>query len=494
MRITTIAAAFLLLASIAPAQTDFVSTVLSTKPLGYWRLDGVGGASLVNSYSLTEVGAPNYTAAGGGSPIAGYPSNGALSLNGSNTAPQYAKTGLTGSIPGQGSIMAWVKLSQLPSVAGAFFYVAGESQNGNDFDVQFQNDNKLYLFTGSGENTSYLPDAAKLLNTWHLLTVTFVGGAQGSRTIYWDGAVAASYSGPVNTAVKVNPFSIGYSLVFGGRDFNGLIDEVAVWNRALSVGEVTAIHNASTAPLSPTILATVPSFLGNAGFSAGMYAEIYGSNFTDHARGWAGSDFIGLNAPTSLDGVSVTVNGKNAFVNYISPGQININVPDDPATGPVPVQVKSVSGTSNSFTIIRAAVSPALETIPQFFANQKQYVVALTPDYSSYIGYPNMVAGLKFVLAKPGDIITLYALGLGPTTPATPVGLIAPQLAPLASSYQVTIGGVQANVMFAGIVAGSVGLYQINVAIPAVASGDQAIQLTVGGVSNAQSLFIPIGQ
>ena len=57
---------------------------------------------------------------------------------------------------------------------------------------------------------------------------------------------------------------------------------------------------------------------------------------------WGGADFNGPNAPTSLDGVSVTVNNKPAFVYYISPGQININVPDDTATGEVAIQVTTV--------------------------------------------------------------------------------------------------------------------------------------------------------
>ena len=56
-----------------------------------------------------------------------------------------------------------------------------------------------------------------------------------------------------------------------------------------------------------------------------MYVELYGSNLSTTTRTWAGSDFNGPNAPTTLDGVSVKVNGKTAFVYYISPSQININ-------------------------------------------------------------------------------------------------------------------------------------------------------------------------
>jgi len=56
------------------------------------------------------------------------------------------------------------------------------------------------------------------------------------------------------------------------------------------------------------------------------------------------------------------------------------------------------------------------------------------------------------------------------------------------------IGGVQANATFAGLVGGTIGLYQFNAVIPAVAAGDQTIELIVDGVPNAQGLVITIGQ
>jgi uncharacterized protein (TIGR03437 family) len=80
-----------------------------------------------------------------------------------------------------------------------------------------------------------------------------------------------------------------------------------------------------------------------------MYLEIYGANFTsNNPRQWAGSDFNGLLAPTSLDGVSVKVNNKPAFVYFLSANQININAPDDDTTGPVTVQVFTPNGASNA--------------------------------------------------------------------------------------------------------------------------------------------------
>jgi uncharacterized protein (TIGR03437 family) len=239
--------------------------------------------------------------------------------------------------------------------------------------------------------------------------------------------------------------------------------------------------------------AAVPSFIGKADFGSNMYVEIYGSSLSTTTRIWAAGDFNGSNAPTSLDGVSVTVNGKPAFVYYISSGQININTPEDTATGPVLIQVKNSLGLSNTAPANRARLSPTLQSVPQFNVGGKSYVVAQTPDFKSFIGHPGMVPGVAFVTAKPGDTVLIYALGCGPTNPATQAGIAAAQNSPLASPYQVKIGGVPATVNFAGMVAGSIGLYQFNAVVPIVASGDQTIELTVDGVPNAQNLYIVIG-
>ncbi len=249
-------------------------------------------------------------------------------------------------------------------------------------------------------------------------------------------------------------------------------------------------------PVVPAISftdAAVSSFLGKANFGSNMYVELYGSNLSTTTRTWAGSDFNGSNAPTSLDGVSVTVNGKPAFVYYISPTQININTPEDTATGPVLIQIHNTMGFSNTGTATRARLAPTLQSVPQFNVGGKAYVVAQTPDFKSFIGRPGMIPGVPFVAAKPGDTVLIYALGCGPTNPATQAGVVAAQNSALASSYQLKIGGVPAVVNFAGAVAGSIGLYQFNVVVPRVPTGDQTIDLTVDGIGNAQNLNIVIG-
>jgi hypothetical protein len=235
-----IALGTLCLASSVHAE-DYVETNLAFDPIAYWRLDENDGASLVGGYSSTYLNGATTSAPGSGPSIVGFPDNAALSTNGNNSIPQYMTTGLIGGIPGRGSMVAWVNLARLPSASGTFFYIAGESQSSNDFDVQFQNDDRLYFYTGAGENTSYLPDPATLVGRWNQLAVTYDSIA-GFRKIYWNGSLVASLVGGINPASKSSIFTIGYSPVFVGRDFDGMIDEVAVFDYALNAGQVSQLY------------------------------------------------------------------------------------------------------------------------------------------------------------------------------------------------------------------------------------------------------------
>lgn len=225
----------------ARAQVSFSNTMLSFSPIAYWRLTTTSDTSLVGGYSTTFVNGANVTPAGQGALLYDDSNNVGLTLGRAGT--QYVSTGLSGGIPGKGSIVAWVNLASLPSANGATYYVAGESQFGNDLDLQFQSDNKIYFFTGSGENTAYAPSVGSLVGQWHLIVATFDSTA-GTRDIYWDGALASN-SGGVSNGTKVNTFNIGYSTVFTGRAFDGLIDEVGVFNYSLSAGQISTLYNSA---------------------------------------------------------------------------------------------------------------------------------------------------------------------------------------------------------------------------------------------------------
>jgi uncharacterized protein (TIGR03437 family) len=249
-------------------------------------------------------------------------------------------------------------------------------------------------------------------------------------------------------------------------------------------------------PTPPTISftnAAIPVWSGGTGFTSNSFVTIYGSNLSTVTEDWSQS-FNAGQAPTSLGGVSVTVNNIPAYIQYVSPSQVNINTPDDTATGLVDIVVKNQFGSSNTGTAMRAQVSPTFLSVANFSAGSKVYVVAQTPDFQKYIGPTNLIQGVSFTAAKPGDTVIIYAVGCGPTNPATHAGVLAAQNSPLALPYEVKVGGVEADVSFAGILGGTVGLYQFNVVIPNVPAGDQPIELIVNGVANAQNLLTTVGQ
>jgi uncharacterized protein (TIGR03437 family) len=190
--------------------------------------------------------------------------------------------------------------------------------------------------------------------------------------------------------------------------------------------------------------------------------------------------------PTLLQGVSVTVNGLPAYVDYVSPTQINALAPDDGTLGPVPVQVTSAGAASNVLTVQKSSFAPA------FLTFNGTYVAALHADYS-LIGAPNLLSGAVTTPAKPGEIILLYGVGFGPADPPQPSGQLVATAAPLANDVQIAIGGQTASVAFAGLVES--GLYQFNVTVPTgLPSGDAAVAATIGGVSTQTGVLLTVQQ
>jgi hypothetical protein len=213
--------------------------VLATTPIAYFPLDSAKEGSIVGGYTTTFVGGASIIKGG---PIQDEQHDHSVSLSGNG---QYLTTSLSGGIPGTGTMIAWVNLAALPGTLNRFFYVSGESEDTNDFDVQFQTDNAVYFYTGAGENTSYVPPVSSLVGEWHMIAATYQGGDPGFRYIYWDGVLVATGFNKVDSSPKTNQFNVGESLVWTGRYFQGEIDDVAVWNRALTSKEVRRIYHAA---------------------------------------------------------------------------------------------------------------------------------------------------------------------------------------------------------------------------------------------------------
>lgn len=207
----------------------------------------------------------------------------------------------------------------------------------------------------------------------------------------------------------------------------------------------------------------------------GSWIEIYGTNLATTTRTWAASDFVGVRAPTSLNRTTVSVGGQAAFIDYISPTQINAQVPSGIGLGTLSVVVGTATGASTAFNITAKLQSPGLYAPPAYKIAGKQYVGALFTDFKTYAFPTSAFSGIPSRPAKPGDVIVLYGIGFG-QVPGTLAGQIAESTNNLTLAIQPKFyfDGVQAQVQYAGLVAGSVGLYQFNVIVPPIADNDAA--------------------
>jgi uncharacterized protein (TIGR03437 family) len=260
--------------------------------------------------------------------------------------------------------------------------------------------------------------------------------------------------------------------------------------------------NAQPAP-PPVISSVVNGATNQSTMAANTYVTIKGTGLstTSGGRTWAGPDFpmnsngtLGL--PTSLDGTSVTVNGTPAYVEYISPQQINIITPAIAATGNGIQVIVDLNGQpSTPIPITLQNLAPSFFTYLPDPARDYKYLVAQhAADPAVDVGpvdlYPS--APNLTMPAKPGETIMLFGTGFGPTSPQITPGIVTDK-----SSFYIlnptptaTLGGIPADVGFAGLTLNEAQVYQFNVTIPANApNGDLALIVTVNGAQSFSGLI-----
>ena len=229
-------------------------------------------------------------------------------------------------------------------------------------------------------------------------------------------------------------------------------------------------------------------FNAKAGVAPGTWLEIYGKNFAAAACTWQGADFNGLNAPVTLGGVKVTIGGSNAYVDYVSGGQVNVQVPDGiPIGSGVPLVLSNSGGKSSPFTLQTSTLAPALlapATAP-FMVNNKQYVVGQLTDQS--------FAGIPSNPVKAGAVMTIYGIGFGPVSPAVPAGMVASGASSL-NNITFLFNQTPAQIQYAGLAPGFVGLYQFNIEVPSLSPADYPLKVQVGGTAVSQNVFITVGK
>ena len=222
-------------------------------------------------------------------------------------------------------------------------------------------------------------------------------------------------------------------------------------------------------PTTTTIGLMTNAFGNTKLLAANTWAIVKGTSLASNSRTWQGSDFVNNQMPTSLDGVSVTVNGVNAYIYYISPTQVNFLTPPTLTAGVAQVQVIN-NGVKSAIASIQA--QPLSLAFFEFGGGPYAAAVHLN---GTLVGPSTLYPG-QSTPAQRGETIVLYGNGFGATSSSIVAGSSA-QSGTLPTLPVITIGGIQATVGFAGLI--SPGLYQFNVVIPAsAASGDNPLIAT----------------
>jgi len=193
---------------------------------------------------------------------------------------------------------------------------------------------------------------------------------------------------------------------------------------------------------------------------------------------------------TQVGGASVLVNGETAPMFYSIYGQLAFQMPFDTALGTAQVEVQRDGLTSNTVSVNVAARAPKI--IPAAIAGN--YGIITFPDYTWALpvgAYP----GVTSRPATAGDVLTIWCIGLGPTSPAVAAGAPAPSAEPFArliDTPKVNIGGIPVTPVFAGLTPTAAGLYQVNVVVPPdLGTGTVTLDLEFKG-STSNSVNIPI--
>ncbi len=369
----------------------------------------------------------------------------------------------------------------------------------NAIGLHWRATDSRFLFDFGSDSTEIVTSA----DTFPAGTFYFVAATYDGTTfrLFVNGALEGSMAETKTIPYSNSGFIIGstppsYIAMGFARTWNGVIDEVQAFNRAPSPSEVQSIFNASSFGecKGPEINDSVSAsaFGGFASAAPGSWIEVYGSGLAFHSRGWTGADFSGVDAPTALYGTMVTIGGLPAFTDYISFGQVNAQIPSTIGTGQQQVVVSTSVGVSAAYTLDINALMPGILAPPSFRINGVQYAVALFPDGVTYVLPTGAIAGVPARPAKAGETIVLYGIGFGPVTPDIPAGQIVQQVNSLSSSFQVSIGGMPATASYSGLAPNYVGLYQFNITMPNVSTGNAPLIFSLAGEPGTQTLYIPV--
>jgi uncharacterized protein (TIGR03437 family) len=393
------------------------------------------------------------------------------------------------------------------SAHGQVVLFGGSDTNGNIFNDTWVWDGTNWTQKSPQTSPPSLQFAGMAFDAAHSQVVMFGGvvgsvftGSSTNQTWLWDGTnwtqQTPSASPPARQGLAMAFDSLHNQVVmFGGYSTNYAND---TWTWQGAGGPYVCTN--TTAPVI-TFVDSGSAYGGYPYFASGTWLEIKGTNLADPndpriASGtgqWAASDFNGVNAPTVLDGISVSVNGKPAYVWYLSQGQLNVQAPEDSSTGIVPITVTNCKATSSQFMFTRQALAPGLLAPASFNIDGKQYLAATFSSDGAYVLNTGAISGVNSRPAKGGDVIVGYGIGFGDVTPSILPGVIAEQTNLLNNPVTFSFGSVEATLTYSGLAGNFVGLYEFYITVPSgLANGDYEINVTQNGTPAPQTVYLTV--
>ncbi len=260
----------------------------------------------------------------------------------------------------------------------------------------------------------------------------------------------------------------------------------ALWLAALALGPWQAGatgNNGGPPAYTAASIANSASNIANY-YAPNMFISIYGQNLAYVTKAISAADISGGILPTALigTGVRVLINQIPADIWYVSPTLVNALVPISLVAGPAVVQLEADGVAGPAITIMLQATAPSLFQI----------------DATTVLG--TLVDGSLITSSAPahaGELIILYATGLGPTVPAAVPNQVPTQAAPLVkgSDFQILLNGVQVapdRVFYAGVTPTCAGLFQINFTLPDDAPPNPEIQIGSDGNISPPGRYLPL--
>ncbi len=213
-------------------------------------------------------------------------------------------------------------------------------------------------------------------------------------------------------------------------------------------------------------------------FAPNSVLSVFGTNLSWASAAWTGG---GGDVSLQVAGTAVYVDEMPVFVLYVSPSQVNFIVPSNTTGSAATVRVVREGATGPDVTVNLVDAAPALFNISGFAIATHADGTLLTAASP----------------AQPGEIIVIYATGLGETVPNPGPYEVPGATAPIEwlSSLVVSLNGMalpSSLIQYAGLTPGCVGLYQINLQLPPDALSNPTIQVAVAGRSSAGPLEIAV--